>query len=52
MGVHLMAEPSEKEISDKRDAALRRALTTPPKPKQDSVKRKKDEKQAKARDKH
>lgn len=30
----------DKETAERRDAALRRALTTPPKPKQESVKRK------------
>ncbi|CAG0998369.1 hypothetical protein RHIZO_02662 [Rhizobiaceae bacterium] len=35
-----MAEPNREEVERWRDSALRRALTTPPKPKQESVKRK------------
>lgn len=34
------SELNEKETERRRDDALRRALTTPPKPKQESVKRK------------
>lgn len=32
--------PTESEVEKRRDDALRRALSTPPKPKQESVKRK------------
>ena len=36
-----MAEAAnEKQVAEKRDAALKRALSTPPKPKKDSLKSK------------
>jgi hypothetical protein len=42
-----MTASSEKTVQKRRDDALRRALQTPPKPKQDSVKRKEKPKKEK-----